>query len=154
MATTTTALTKELTSPLTKTAPITTPVTTNSTTSEAAAISILSQSTTAAVATVTTASPFTTNSVPTTVELISSSCFPSNWPIFVDKTLVKLNVLDRTKCRGICQRIPECLAFATESRSCILKLSDNLENLQSASGILNFLRRNFNNLSYQWRIKN
>ena len=85
---------------------------------------------------------FTTTAEPTKEELLSASCFPPSWPEFAEKTLVKLNVLDRTKCRGICQRIPECLAFATESRSCILKLSDNLENLQSASGIFNFLRRN------------
>ena len=136
---TTATLTKVSTSPIT-TAPVTTPLTTIPTTSAIAVIS--SQPTTAVTTTITTASVITTNAAPTTEELLSASCFPPNWPIIADKTLVKLNVLDRTKCRGICQRIPECLAFAVESKSCILKLSDNLENLKSASGIIyKFLQR-------------
>ena len=105
-------------------------------TSAIAAISITTnQITTTATTTV------TTTVEPTKEELLSASCFPPNWPSFANKTLVKLNVLDRTKCRGICQRIPDCLAFAVESKSCILKLSDNLENLKSASAIYKFLQR-------------
>ena len=85
---------------------------------------------------------FTTTAEPTKEELLSASCFPPSWPEFAEKTLVKLNVLDRTKCLGICQRIPECLGFAAENRFCILKLSDKLENLKSATGIYKFLRYN------------
>lgn len=100
------------------------------------------QITTAITTTVTTATETTTTAAPTKEELLSASCFPPNWPNFADKTLVKLNVLDRTKCLGICQRIPECLGFAAENRFCILKLSDNLENYKSATGIYKFLRQN------------
>ena len=106
-------------------------------TSAIAAISITTnQITTTATTTV------TTTVEPTKEELLSASCFTPNWPSFADKTLVKLNVLDRTKCLGICQRIPECLGFASENRFCILKLSDKLENLKSVDGIYRFLRHN------------
>ena len=135
---TTATLTKVSTSPIT-TAPVTIPVKTIPTTSVIAVISSLP--TTPATTIITTASVITTYAAPTTEELLSASCFHPNWPIIADKTLIKLNVLDRTKCHGICQRIPECLAFAVESKSCILKLSDNLDNLQSASVTYKFLHR-------------
>ena len=106
-------------------------------TTATAAISITTNQITTAVTTT-----VTTNVEPTKEELLSASCFPSNWPSFADKTLVKLNVLDRTKCLGICQRVPECLGFAAENRFCILKLSDKLENLKSAAVIYKFLRDN------------
>ena len=106
-------------------------------TTPTASISITTNQITTAVTTT-----VTTNVEPTKDELLSASCFPSNWPSFADKTLVKLNVLDRTKCLGICQRVPECLGFAAENRFCILKLSDKLENLKSAAVIYKFLRDN------------
>ena len=106
-------------------------------TTSTAAISITTNQITTAVTTT-----VSTTVEPTKEELISASCFPPNWPSFADKTLVKLNVLDRTKCLGICQRIPECLGFAAENRFCILKLSDKLENLESTTGIYRFLRHN------------
>ena len=125
-------------------------VSTNSATTVTTA---MNQATLAEITTTTASVSITTNQIPTAVtttvtttveptkeELLSASCFPPNWPSFADKTLVKLNVLDRTKCLGICQRIPECLGFASENRFCILKLSDKLENLKSADGIYRFLR--------------
>ena len=127
-------------------------VSTNSATTVTTA---MNQATLAEITTTTASVSITTNQIPTAVtttvtttveptkeELLSASCFPPNWPSFANKTLVKLNVLDRTKCLGICQRIPECLGFASENRFCILKLSDKLENLKSADGIYRFLRHN------------
>ena len=127
-------------------------VSTNSATTVTTA---MNQATLAEITTTTASVSITTNQIPTAVtttvtttveptkeELLSASCFPPNWPSFANKTLVKLNVLDRTKCLGICQRIPECLGFAAENRFCILKLSDKLENLESADGIYRFLRHN------------
>ena len=98
---------------------------------------------TSTIATTTTAMITTavTTAEPTTEELLSASCFSPIWPIFDDKTLIKLNVLDRTKCLGICLRVSECLGFAAESRYCILKLSDSLENLKSDNLIYRFLRQ-------------
>ena len=106
-------------------------------TTSTAAISITTNQITTAVTTT-----VSTTVEPTKEELLSASCFPPNWPSFADKTLVKLNVLDRTKCLGICQRIPECLGFAAENRFCILKLSDKLENLESTTFIYRFLQHN------------
>ena len=67
---------------------------------------------------------------------LSFSCFDPKWVVFDDKTLIKIKVLDRTKCRGICQRINYCLAFSANETFCILKMSSNMENLQSVTAML------------------
>ena len=68
--------------------------------------------------------------------LISLSCFDPSWPIFDDKTLIKLKVLDKTKCLGICQRVDQCLAFTAQENFCVFKMSSSIENLKSVTAML------------------
>ena len=68
--------------------------------------------------------------------LISFSCFDPSWPIFDDKTLIKLKVLDKTKCLGICQRVDQCLAFSAQENFCVFKMSSSIENLKSVTAML------------------
>jgi len=72
---------------------------------------------------------------------LSFSCFDPKWIVFDDKTLIKIRVLDRTKCRGICQRIGHCLAFSANKSFCVLKMSSNMENLQSVAAMLSVFMR-------------
>ena len=68
--------------------------------------------------------------------VFSLSCFEPSWLVFDDKTLIKLKVLDRTKCLGICQRIDHCLAFSAQENFCLFKMSLSIENLQSVTAML------------------
>ena len=72
---------------------------------------------------------------------LSFSCFDPKWIVFDDKTLIKIKVLDRTKCRGICQRISHCLAFSANESFCVLKMSSIMENLQSVAAMLSIFMR-------------
>ena len=68
--------------------------------------------------------------------LLTLSCFDPSWPVFDDRTLIKLRVLDRTKCLGICQRVDHCLAFSAQENFCVFKMSSSIENLKSVTAML------------------